>query len=144
LYRHLQAELTFHSGGYKPPLLGKFAMQQLRLMGLVLFITAIFLALAAAITQTTHIRIQTAATSNVDGSSQTSNLNGGMALPPPGLGESSLGDINSPLDSKAVQFTFVPIVWPLIIAGGVGSLLWFMLSSETPSRKQRRRLKAKG
>ncbi|MDX1926540.1 MAG: hypothetical protein SFV81_08480 [Pirellulaceae bacterium] len=127
-------------------------MQQLRLMGLVLIITAIFLALAAAITQTTHIRIQTAATDstgtngvgNVDGPSQASNLNGGMILPPPGLGEASLGDLNSPLDSSAVQFTSVPVVWPLIIAGGVGSLLWFMLSSETPSPKQRRRLRVKG
>jgi hypothetical protein len=106
-------------------------MQQLRLMGLVLFITAIFLVLAAAITKTTHIRLQ------IPGARDASHSGGpsdSLDLPP--LFEPAV-------DGSAAQFTSVPVVWPLIIAAGLGLLMWFMLASDPPrsfsSAKQRNR-----
>lgn len=85
-------------------------MRLFRLIGLALFITAIFLALAAAITKTTQLRVQLPSTANV--------------TRPPLAGEST--------------------VWPLIVAAGVGLLMWFMLPSETlrkSSSPKRRRPK---
>ncbi len=99
-------------------------MPLLRLIGLALFITAIFLALAAAITKTTHIRIQSQGAANV---SQSSATGGSMVFPPP----------------SEPSFTSVPIVWPLVIAASAGLLMWFILSSEpqraSNSYKQRSR-----
>jgi len=86
-------------------------MQQLRLFGLVLFITTIFLAMAAAATQTTHIRFK-----------QPSHDAG-------------------PADDNSLQFTAIPVVYPLVIAGGIGLLMWFVpapLTAHKPARKKRR------
>lgn len=86
-------------------------MQQLRLFGLVLFITTIFLAMAAAATQTTHIRFK-----------QPSR------------------DV-SPVDDKPLQFTAIPVIYPLVIAGSIGLLMWFVpapLTAHKPARKKRR------
>ena len=96
-------------------------MPLFRLIGLALFITAIFLALAAAITKTTHIRIQLPGTS-----SQPQPAPSAPSVLPP-LMDSAEGQ--SQTDS--IQFTSVPIVWPLIIAGGSGLLMWFTVSSES-------------
>lgn len=101
-------------------------MQQLRLIGLALFITAIFLAMAAAITRTTQIRLQTS------GVGDAPPTNDSMVLPPP----DELGfNTNDPTPNaqNPVPYASVPIVWPLIIAAGVGLLMWFMPSSDTPS-----------
>ena len=101
-------------------------MPLFRLIGLALFITAIFLALAAAITKTTHIRIQLQGTSDA---SQLSVPSGSMVFPPP-IEPGFRSDL-SQAEPNELQFTSVPIVWPLVIAAGVGLLMWFMLPGET-------------
>ncbi len=101
-------------------------MPLLRLIGLTLFITAIFLAMVAAITQTTHIQIQLPWLSD----SQTGaprggepsriepriDLQSGLLLPPGGSDQVPVAEVG---------FTSVPIIWPLIIAAGLGLLMWF-------------------
>lgn len=79
-------------------------MPRVRLIGLVLFITTIFLAMSAAATQTTHIRFKQQA-GNVD----------------------------------AVQFTAVPVIYPLLASGTLGLLMWFVPTTLTTARPQRRR-----
>jgi hypothetical protein len=112
-------------------------MPLFRLIGLALFITAIFLALAAAITKTTHIRIQLPGTNNA-----TQPPGPAGVLPPPI--EPGFGSEPPQPEAKAIQFTSVPIVWPLTVAAGMGLLMWFMLPSETlrtsrsPKRRSRR------
>lgn len=92
---------------------------QLRLIGLALIITSIILALAAAATQTTHIRIK-------QPESQTASDTDGQpfVLPP-----------------EPVKFTSIPILWPLLLAGGLGTLLWFATptGSRSAGSKRRRR-----
>jgi len=101
-------------------------MPLFRLIGLALFITAIFLALAAAITKTTYIRIQ------LEGKADASQPNApsGSLVFPPSI-EPGFGSELSQAESNAIQYTSVPILWPLVIAAGVGLLMWFMLPSET-------------
>ena len=108
-------------------------MPLFRLIGLALFITAIFLALAAAITKTTHIRMQLPGTSYA---SQPSVPSGSRVFPPPTAPE--FGSELSPSEPSAIQFTSVPIVWPLVIAAGVGFLMGFMLPRETGSSPRSR------
>jgi hypothetical protein len=115
---------------------GKFVMQQLRLFGLALFITAIFIAMAAAITKTTHIHFQTQGNAgeqqpnvqqpNVQqpGVQQPSVVGDSFVLPP--LNEPGFSANEPQSDLNGVRFTSVPIVWPLIIAAGVGLSMWFM------------------
>jgi hypothetical protein len=99
---------------------GGIVMPLFRLSGLALFITAIFLAMVAAITKTTHIRISNATQSPVP--------SGPVVLPPP----IETGFSSAPQQvENAIQFTSVPIVWPMMIAAGVGLLMWFMLPSQT-------------
>lgn len=107
-------------------------MPLVRLVGLALFITAIFLGLAAAITKTTHIRVRTRGTSNIAQPSiaQPSIANGQLVLPPPT--DPGVGGEFSATNPDAAQFTSVPIMWPLIIAAGLGLLMWFMLASDPP------------
>jgi len=122
-------------------------MPLLRLIGLTLFITAIFLALVAAITQTTHIQVQlpgfNASTNSpaLSGSSQSVrpqqvDSRSGLLLPPNSdgfFGEAALGGATLPqAQAEALEFTSVPIIWPLIIAAGVGLLMWFTHLGELP------------
>lgn len=102
-------------------------MPLVRLVGLALFITAIFLGLAAAITKTTHIRVRTRGTSNI---AQPSIANGQLVLPPPT--DPGVGGEFSATNPDVAQFTSVPIMWPLVIAAGLGLLMWFMLASDPP------------
>ena len=105
-------------------------MPLFRLIGLALFITAIFLALAAAITKTTHIRVQLLSTVNVTPLPIASeSVRESAVLPPPNA--SGPGDALAHPQEKAHQFRSVPIVWPLIFAAGAGLLMWFMLPSES-------------
>ena len=116
-------------------------MQQLRLFGLALFITAIFIAMAAAITKTTHIHFQTQGNAGElqpsvqqpsvqqpsvqqPSALQDSVVGDSIVLPPPN--EPGFGANEPKTDLNGVQFTSVPIVWPLIIAAGVGLSMWFM------------------
>ena len=109
-------------------------MPLFRLIGLALFITAIFLALAAAITKTTHIRVQLPSTDNmtplpIAGESVRESVRESTVLPPPNA--SGPGDALAHPQSQTNQFRSVPIVWPLIFAAGAGLLMWFMLPSES-------------
>ncbi len=107
-------------------------MPLIRLIGLALLITVILLTLAAAITKTSHIHIQLPI--SVSGAAQnsgppTSATDGNGVMPP-------LADNNLlPSTDAAMQFTSVPIIWPLLIAAGAGLLMWFLHPPE-PLRKQ--------
>ncbi len=98
-------------------------MPHLRLIGLVLFITAILLALAAAATKTTHIRIQTGAAAHNFLASPAGNQPQ-SDLTPDGFdfGQHSSATIEGP----SPEFTSTPVVWPLLAAGATGLLLWFV------------------
>ena len=102
-------------------------VQQVRLVGLFLFITAILLAMAAAATQTTHIRVSQldSAPQQVPGDAPIADpTNGGQTLP-------------------TNQFRSIPIVYPLTLVGVLGLALWFAPSIVLPDRgkgrKSRRR-----
>ncbi len=115
-------------------------MPLIRLIGLALFITAILLTLAAAITKTSHINVQLPnSTSATPGNSEANSgapvvapvlVPGGNAVLPPGVP----GTEQLPATNAAAQFTSVPIIWPLIIAAGTGLLMWFLHPTE-PLRK---------
>lgn len=109
-------------------------MSLIRLIGLALFITAILLALASAITKTTHINLQMPGS----GSQPTGNgfESGNEVLPPPEPGFESTqlpggGLPEVELQAEAVQFTSIPIIWPLLAAAGAGLTMWFMHPPES-------------
>ena len=121
------AEACKPAGTVRRFLVVGIAMPLFRLIGLALFITAIFLALAAAITKTTRISIQLPDTSYP---TQQPNPSDSAVLPPPiepGFGS----ELPQTGPHAATKFTSVPILWPLIIAAGVGLLMWFAVPSET-------------
>lgn len=112
-------------------------MQHLRLIGLVLFITTIFLAMAAAATQTTHIRFK----------QPTRDASGNIILD--WQSDDQVPDAttstgaSSPASGSLLQFTAIPVIYPLVIAGGIGLLLWFVpapLTANQPARKKRKSL----
>ena len=126
-------------------------MPQLRLMGLALVITTIFLALAAATTQTTHIRIKrpsraSAETSADPGATDGMGADGGNAanpFPDDAFSNGVLPPTTSDETASSPQFFMVPIAIPLAVAGIVGLVLWFgpapRYSSTTARRRRRRR-----
>jgi hypothetical protein len=94
-------------------------MPRVRLTGLMLFITAIVLGLAAAITQTSHLEFKRPDAASVE----SENL---------AIGE---GEV-SPL-----QFASIPIIYPLVGVGLLGLALWFIpggVSSALSSGSERR------
>jgi hypothetical protein len=105
----------------------------LRLVGLTLFITAIMLALAAAVTQTTHIRLYSGGrfAPQLEAAASTTPPNSAAhtePILPPGLPSARP---NSPVATPSefdpnLQFETIPIAWPLMIAGGAGLMLWFV------------------
>ena len=100
-------------------------MPHLRLIGLILFITALFLALAAAATQTTQIRVN-------------------RGLRPSTLPASDSTDeraANADGSAAPLEFVSVPVVWPLGLAGGLGLLMWFATAPREPTGRSRRRRK---
>ncbi|MEZ6075801.1 MAG: hypothetical protein R3C56_09020 [Pirellulaceae bacterium] len=49
-------------------------------------------------------------------------------------------DVSS-VDDNLLQFTAIPVIYPLVIAGGIGLLMWFVpapLTAHKPARKKRR------
>lgn len=99
-------------------------MPRVRLAGLMLFITAIILGLAAAITQTTHLQFNRPDVESANLSEATTE-------------ESEV----SPL-----QFSSIPIIYPLSAVGLLGLALWFIpggvstaLNSRSKSRSPRKR-----
>ncbi len=108
-------------------------MSQIRLFGLVLFVTSVFLAMAAAVTQTTHIRFKKREQ---------------VATTP--LGNEAAQTVGTTDEASGLQFVAVPVLYPLVIAGGVGMLMWFVPApratatrggSSTARKRRRRRLK---
>jgi hypothetical protein len=87
-------------------------MQRLRLFGLILFITTIFLSLAAWATQTVEIRLF-----DMRQSQEVDESNG----------------------NEQPTFIAVPIVLPLALAGGLGLFLWFGSAPREPVVNRRRR-----
>ena len=98
-------------------------MTNIRLIGLMLFITAIALALAAAATRTTHVRI--------------SDPWGIMPeLPAEAESEAPARDDlehDRHAGHPVVSFTSVPIYWPLVALSVLGLGLWFI----QPTNSQR-------
>ncbi len=137
-----------------------FGLPQLRLLGLVLFITAAFLGMAAAITQTVAIQVRNpmhrggspAVQGDLKDASEPTPLPAGEPAAPGGslvqsrekeAGRIALADGD---DSNASdEFITVPIVFPLVIAGMVGLLMWFLPAGlgQQPAPRQRRRKKRK-
>lgn len=129
-------------------------MHLFRLIGLVLFITTAFLAMASAVTQTTHIRFKRptrqANRDFIGERSLTTQPNfhqpvlDRQAVLPPDL-EPSRAANGQPADGAAanqLQFISVPVVYPLLISGTLGLMMWFgpaSLSRPTPTKRKRRR-----
>lgn len=123
-------------------------MERIRLTGLFLFITAIFLGLAAAATKTTHIDFSTpnplaAQDSPVD---KTPTGPESANAESPNTSESPNSPLNDSLEEtrSKPQFTSVPIIYPLTGVGMLGLALWFVPAAELPKkaappRKRRRR-----
>lgn len=109
-------------------------MPRVRLTGLFLFITAIFIALAAAATQTTHIRFK-----RPDRVVAMEQDNNAAAANDPLPGDDT--------NAAGIQFRSVPIVYPLLVVGFLGLLLWFAPAAELPtagkSRNKRKRTRRK-
>lgn len=136
-------------------------MPHIRLIGLVLFITTIFLAMFAAATQTTHIhfkRSNPVPAGRPAATQPVTPLGPGSAGPPlvlpPGAELSPPVDFsaNNPTSvpnlggaegvGRELQFVAVPVVYPLLIAAAVGLGLWFVPAPDprrTAKRKRRRR-----
>lgn len=95
-------------------------MPRVRLTGLMLFITAIILGLAAAITQTSHLQFKRPDLASVESNEPPQNE--GEVFP--------------------LQFSSIPIIYPLIGVGLLGLALWFIpggVSSALDRRSKRRR-----
>ena len=126
-------------------------MPHIRLIGLVLFITTVFLAMAAVATQTTHIRFKRPtrdAGGILIGDSTQSPMQPGT-LPsqtqelvlPPGVPTGSVEAPSPDLPTSELQFVAVPVIYPLLIAGVSGLFLWFVPAARrsTSSKRRRRR-----
>jgi hypothetical protein len=135
-------------------------MPHIRLIGLVLFITAIFLAMAAAATHTTHIRFKrfdpnadrfgslndfqvvdrTGAPANPTRAptfpSTVPLPHGNTPTPPPAPVD---GFGNNEADSDELLFISVPVVYPLAVACLLGLMMWFVPAPHARSVKKRRR-----
>ncbi len=100
------------------------------MIGLILFITTIFVGLAAVATQTKEIRF---------------TLPEGQR-PWLGVPESFEGERGGEMPTEEfadradvdVQFFRVPIAWPLMVSGGLGLLLWFGTAPHVPVKSPRR------
>ncbi len=124
-------------------------MHQIRLIGLVLFITTAFLAMATAVTKTTHIRFKRPNRETSGGlqvqalhAPQATNSHGAVLPPELDQHEVLTSDSVDEMRSTKLQFVAVPVIYPLLIAGSLGLLMWFAptsLSRPKPSRRRRRR-----
>lgn len=104
-------------------------MHLLRLTGLTLVITAIFLALASAATKTKTLRLKKPAWAR---SAQVSDV--------PPQTEAPVGEGEA---APLVEFYAIPVIWPLAVAGMGGLFMWFAPAAlqPTPQKTRRRRRK---
>lgn len=105
-------------------------MPHIRLIGLFLFMTAMIIALAAAMTQTSQIRFKR----------PHRQVSGSSFEPAPTTTPESTG--------KELEFISVPIIYPLGVVGFAGLLLWFVpaigsTSTQRSKRKRRRKRRKK-
>lgn len=132
-------------------------MSHIRLIGLLLFITAITLALAAAATRTTHVEVSSrwllrpnvepkqtgiessttipsSGSTSADSTSAQPAADGQTAMPaidPNAPPTPHIHDWDYAAHQSHVQTTAVPIAWPLLATAAAGLLLWFI---QPPSR----------
>lgn len=124
-------------------------MSHIRLIGLLLFITAITLALAAAATRTTHVEVNSqwivrtvqhggnqflptgpeSSTTIPAGGSTPASHTEVQPLPssePPHSEAAHRHDWDYSAHRSQFNSTAIPIAWPLLATGGTGLLLWFI------------------
>ena len=114
-------------------------MTNIRLIGLMLFITTVVLALAAAATRTTHIRISKPWLGMPEPAADDAV---GADLEPivvEGIPSGNDRERDRHAGHPVVSFTEVPIYWPLIALCGAGLLLWFMQPLPQQSSRGRKR-----
>ncbi|MFN3189804.1 MAG: hypothetical protein ACE361_04720 [Aureliella sp.] len=104
-------------------------MPRVRLTGLILFITAIFLGLASAATQTSHLRFKRPefSSTEIDAENAASEDFEGqppIALPPDADPSAELA--NQEAQSASLHFISVPMLYPLTGVGLLGLALWFV------------------
>ena len=111
-------------------------MSLVRLIGLTLLVTSIFLTLIAAITKTTHLQLL--------GSGASVLHDGSPVVTSPGLDEPPLPTAGSQFPNSPTEIS-IPIIWPLLAAAALGLLMWFAVpadggrrSAQTPSTRRRR------
>lgn len=122
-------------------------MSHIRLIGLLLFITAITLALAAAATQTTHVQVSSQWGLLLQGASPSTGSESSTTIPPAGstpadytnVQDSHVHDWDYAAHQAHFDSTAIPIAWPLLATGGAGLLLWFIQAPAElrPSPKKR-------
>lgn len=96
-------------------------MPRVRLVGLFLFITAFFIALAAVATKTTHINFKRPdRVVEAEIAAQT----------PEGV---------EPRSTPPLEFRSVPIVYPLLVVGAAGLMLWFGPAAALPQKENQKR-----
>lgn len=124
-------------------------MHHVRLTGLILFITTIFLGLAASATQTWTIKIKRPSWASGSGTNaEVPNPGGSVSSIEADLAASAEGHATTPSaadgsNSNDLQFVDVPVFQPLIFFGVLGLILWFVPAGVTaglsPPKKRRRR-----
>lgn len=119
-------------------------MHHIRLMGLILFITTIFLGLAAAATQTRTIKVKKPSWGSTKIEQNETDSPETPVLPPAQYGQDQAG----PEQPTGLEFMNVPVVWPLCFFGILGLAFWFVPAgvtsgaasiTKTRSRKKRRK-----
>ena len=108
-------------------------MPQIRLIGLLLFITAVVLALAAAVTRTTHVRFH-------DPRASPGTPGAAAPIDP---APSPVGGTAAPPDARppTLSFSSIPVAWPLLGLSGLGLMMWFMQSPNHPHASSHKRAK---
>ncbi|MGN6135300.1 MAG: hypothetical protein ACTHOU_12425 [Aureliella sp.] len=110
-------------------------MPHIRLVGLLLFITAVVLGLVSAATQTTHIRFsQPPIQGSGDDAGAAGQPVGYPPSEPPFPPDANMGSPESEAGYKSI-----PVAWPLLGLSGVGLLLWFLQPPPPRQGKTRKR-----
>jgi len=119
---------------------------RLRLIGLILFVTTIFVGMIAVATQTKEIRFTLPEGQRpLIGQPDREPSAADPRLPDLRLSHSgppALGD-NAQVERPEVEFFRIPIAWPLALSGGAGLFLWFAPAPRRPSEAARRRRRSR-
>lgn len=109
-------------------------MPRLRLIGLILFVTTIFVGMIAVATQTKEIRFTLP-----EGQRPI------IGQPERDPREPRHGGELEGESPDGVEFFRIPIAWPLTFSGGAGLLLWFGTAPRptSPAARRRRRRRRK-